>query len=162
MPATPAGRDFQEGLTVLFALTNSDKVGIFHLAKLSQFLDSGALGAIKEVRLNVARNLVAVDAKTPRLKGLLLELSTLCSTPVHAFLPRSLNSSDGLVRGVEVGLSDDEILQCIASPLPVHQVKRLGAKSSLVKITFSGASLPTSVKLGHISFPMFPFKERAL
>lgn len=162
LPTTPPGRDFQEGLTVLFAPKNSDKVSKFHLVELSKFLDSAAPAAVKEVRLNTSRNLVAVDAATPRLKGLLLQLTTLCSTPVRAFLPRQLLSSDGLIRVVELDLPDDEILKCLTSPFPVRQVKRLGASSPLVKITFNNASLPTSVKIGHVIIPVFPFKERAL
>lgn len=76
----------------------------------------------------------------------------LCSTPVHALLPCRFNSSDGLMRGVETGLSDDEIRRYIPSPYHVHQAKSLVANTSL----------PASVKLGYISLSVFPYKERAL
>lgn len=64
--------------------------------------------------------------------------------------------------GVYASLSDEEIPQCVTPPLPVHQVKLVGAKSPLVKLTFSGASPPSSVKLGYMYFQAFRLKEREL
>lgn len=126
---TPCGRSFQEGVTILFAPANSRKLSEIQGIKISKFLDSVAPGAVKEVRINKFRNLVAIDAWTPRLKGVLLRLNMLCSTPVRTFLPRPANLSVKLTRGGDLDLSDDEIMNLITYPAQVQHMS-----SALVRI----------------------------
>lgn len=66
-------RRFREGVPVHFASTNSGKDCNLQPTKISQFLDSTAHGAVKKVRAKKFRNLIAVNAQTPRLKAVLLE-----------------------------------------------------------------------------------------
>lgn len=121
LPPTPGGWDYQEVQRVFFLPTNSNNVNNFRLVMLPHFLNSYAPATLTKVRLSVSRNLARVGAKTPGLKRLRLQLTTLCSTTLRAGMPAMgwniwvhlMSSYDGLVGGVEVGMSDDEILLCI-------------------------------------------------
>lgn len=159
---TTSRRQLEEGFTVLFAPTNSDLVASLSPSKLTQYVDCAAPGAVKEVRVNRARNLIAVEAKTPKLKEVLLNLKELCTTPVRAFLLSPPNTCLGLIRDVELGLSDDDILNQIRAPVKIWGVRRLGEKSKLVKIVFLGKTRPDSLFYGLVRTPVLPFKVKAL
>ncbi|CAN7978660.1 unnamed protein product, partial [Ixodes persulcatus] len=155
-------RQLEEGFTVLFTPTNSDLVASLSPSKLTQYVDCAAPGAVKEVGVNRARNLIAVEAKTPKLKEVLLNLKELCTTPVRAFLPSPPNTCLGLIRDVELGLSDDDILNQIRAPVKIWGVRRLGEKSKLVKIVFLGKTRPDFLFYGLVRTPVLPFKVKAL
>lgn len=108
-------------MIVLFVPTNSGKAGDLQPIKISQFPDSVVPGAVKDVRIKKFRNLVAVDVQVPTLKDVLLKLTMLCTTPVRKFLTRPENSSVGLIRGVDVGLSED-IMKLITYPVQVQHI----------------------------------------
>uniref|UniRef100_A0A090X9V5 Tick transposon n=1 Tax=Ixodes ricinus TaxID=34613 RepID=A0A090X9V5_IXORI len=159
---TTSRRQLEEGFTVLFAPTNSDSVASLSRSKLTEYVECAAPGAVKEVRVNKARNLIAVDAKTPKLKEVLLGLTVLCTTPVRAFLPSPPNTCLGLIRDVELGISDADIRNQIRDPVKIWDVRRLGEKSKLVKIVFLGKTRPDSLLYGLVRTPVLPFKVKAL
>ncbi|XP_042142347.1 uncharacterized protein LOC121833274 [Ixodes scapularis] len=159
---TTSHRLLEEGFTVLFAPTNSDSVASLSPSKLTEYVECAAPGAVKEVRVNKARNLIAVEARTPKLKGVLLDLKVLCTTPVRAFLPSPPNTCIGLIRDVELGLSDADIRNQIRAPVKIWDVRRLGEKSKLVKIVFLGKTRPDSLLYGLVRTPVLPFKVKAL
>lgn len=102
---TPRGNSFQEGITICLAPMNPAKICDLHLIRIFKFLNSAAPGTVKEVLINEFRKLVSVDAQTPRLKGLLLQVTMLYSTAARTILPRPENSSVGLIRAVDLDLS---------------------------------------------------------
>ncbi|KAG0443538.1 hypothetical protein HPB47_014803 [Ixodes persulcatus] len=159
---TTSHRQLERGFTVLFAPTNSDSVASLSPSKLSEYFECAAPGAVNEVRVNKARNLIAVEARTPKLKGVLLDLEVLCTTPVRAFLPSPPNTCIGLIRDVELGLSDADIRNQIRAPIKIWDVRRLGEKSKLVKIVFLGKTRPDSLLYGLFRTPVLPFKVKAL
>lgn len=89
LPPTPGGWDYQEVQRVFFLPTNSNNVNNFRLVMLPHFLNSYAPATLTKVRLSVSRNLARVGAKTPGLKRLRLQLTTLCSTTLRAGMPLS-------------------------------------------------------------------------
>ncbi|CAN7947000.1 unnamed protein product, partial [Ixodes hexagonus] len=154
-------RHVEEVFTVLFAPTNSDLVASLSPSKLSEYIDCAAPGAVQEVRINKERNLIAVDARAPKLREVLLDLKVLCITSVRAFLPSPPNTCVGLIRDVELGLSDADIRNQIRTPAKAWDVQRLDETSNLVKIVFLGKTRPDSLLLGLVRTPVFPFKVKA-
>ncbi|KAG0444240.1 hypothetical protein HPB47_014012 [Ixodes persulcatus] len=77
----------------------------------------------------------------------LLGLTTLCGMKVRAFEPRGKVSSVGIVRNVDIALSDAEIVGALRSSVSIRCVLRLG-KSSTVRIEFSSATLPQHIYVG--------------
>ncbi|KAG0445423.1 hypothetical protein HPB47_015385 [Ixodes persulcatus] len=156
------GNKLEEGFAVLFAPTNSYSVASLSPSKLTEYVEYAAPGAVKEVRVNKARNLIEVEARTPKLKGVLLDLKALCPTPVRAFLPTLPNTCIVLIRNVELGLFDADIRNQIRAPVKTWDVRRLGEKSKLVKIVFFGKTRPDFLLYGLVRTPVLPFKVKAL
>ncbi|KAG0414168.1 hypothetical protein HPB47_008668 [Ixodes persulcatus] len=112
-------RQLEEGFTVLFAPIKSDSVASLSSSELTEYVECAAPGAVKEVRVKEARNLFAVEARTPKLKGELLDLKVHCTTPVRAVLPSTPNTCIGLIRDVELSLSDADIRNQIRAPVKI-------------------------------------------
>ncbi|KAG0418696.1 hypothetical protein HPB47_004653 [Ixodes persulcatus] len=146
---TTRHRQLEEGFSVLFAPNNSDSVASFSPSKLTEYVQSAAPGAVEEVHVNNARNLIAVEARAPKLEGIILHLKVLCTTPVRAFLPSPPNTCIELIRDMELGLSDADVPNQIRAPVKIWDVRRLGEKSKLVKIV-KALQCRRCLRYGHI------------
>lgn len=148
-------------LTVLFRLVGKDrKVTDFKLSSLEMFFESEAPGEVREMRINRAKNLIAVDVKSIGGVNKLVSLKCVCSVPVSAFLPAAKTACIGSIRVPDTSLDDAQLALKIRAPVPVTSVHRLGANSETVKIVFSAASLPKWVHVGIAKFPVFVFKPK--
>lgn len=148
-------------LTVVYTpVTPADNLMKINKRKLSTFLETLAPGQIKEARLNPLRNVVAVDTDNPLAVEALLQVTTLSNIPVRPYIPRGPNTTVGVISGVDVDITDDDILKEMSAPRKIIQVRRLGT-SSCVKIVFVADCLPSHVKVGLVRYPVRAFVPRA-
>ncbi|KAG0416066.1 hypothetical protein HPB47_006742 [Ixodes persulcatus] len=64
---------------------------------------------VSVVRVNKARNTVAVDVKKPALKAELLKLTELCALPVRAFPPSDRTNCYGVLRDIDPDCKEHDI-----------------------------------------------------
>ncbi|XP_064457165.1 uncharacterized protein LOC135368072 [Ornithodoros turicata] len=147
--------------TVLFRpSTKGDSVTSLRLVKLEDFLNSEAPNELREIRINRALNIVAVDVKTIAGVTLLLALNRLCTMPVRAAMPTPKCASTGVIRVVDLSLTDSDLCQRLRSPLDFHSVKRRGKDSEPVKIVFVSSSRPSVVHIGTVKCPVSAYKPK--
>lgn len=148
-------------LTVLFRPTSpADNVAHLKLRSLQDFLMAEAPKELKEVRLNLSKNIVAVDVFSSAGLNRLLSLSRLGAMPVSASIPAVSSDSVGVMRVTDTSLSDADIRQCVRSSVPVTHVHRLGPSSVMVKISFAATPLPPFVHLGLVKHPVSAFRVK--
>ncbi|KAG0428205.1 hypothetical protein HPB47_024795 [Ixodes persulcatus] len=138
--------NLQVGCTVLYIPTENHKVESLSKLKLTDYPNNVAPGMVSVVRINKARNIVAVDVKRPLFKAELLKLSKLCTVPVRAFLPRDRSNCFGILRDIDPDCTEDDIKTHLQSSVGVAEVKRLGKTSPVVRIAFAGKVAPQHVK----------------
>lgn len=152
-------------LTVIFVpVAQETRLTTLNSLKVSNTLEQLCQECIIQVRYNSRLNLIAVDVRNGQAAQTLLNTTELCTVPVRAYSPLSRPTAYGVIKGVAVEVTDDEIAQHLRtediSSKVVH-VRRLGG-SSTVKIAFSSSKLPSYVLLGHVRHVVSPFKERPL
>ncbi|XP_040070422.1 uncharacterized protein LOC120843213 [Ixodes scapularis] len=154
--------NLQVGSTVLFIPTENHKVESLSKLKLTDYLNNVAPGMVSVVRINKARNIVAVDVKRPLFKAELLKLSKLCAVPVRAFLPRDRSNCFGILRDIDPDCTEDDIKTHLQSSVGVAEVKRLGKTSPVVRVAFTGKVAPQHVKVGLVRTEVIPYRARPL
>lgn len=150
-----------EGLTVIFTPVEQDQV-ITSLSslRLSNTLAKTFPECILEIRYNSRLNLVAVDVRNGQTTRGLLRCTELCGIKVRAYEPLPRQCATGVIKDVDNTLTDEEITNNLRSPENrVARLRRLG-KSSAIKISFCGSSLPSFVYLGLVRHPVTPFQEK--
>lgn len=136
------------GLVVLFTPLNPDvSIDSIDSVRVSNTLETLVPSCVIEARFNRRKNLLAVDTRNGQTTRVLLGLTTLCGMKVRAFEPRGKVSSVGIVRNVDIALSDAEIVGALRSSVSIRCVRRLG-KSSTVRIEFASATLPQHIYVG--------------
>ncbi|KAG0435970.1 hypothetical protein HPB47_018217 [Ixodes persulcatus] len=150
-----------EGLTVIFTPVEQDQV-ITSLSslRLSNTLAKTFPECILEIRYNSRLNLVAVDVRNGQTTRGLLRCTELCGIKVRAYEPLPRQCATGVIKDVDTTLTDEEITNNLRSPENrVARLRRLG-KSSAIRISFCGSSLPSFVYLGLVRHPVTPFQEK--
>ncbi|KAG0420064.1 hypothetical protein HPB47_003693 [Ixodes persulcatus] len=130
--------------------------------KLTDFLNNAAPGMVSEIRINKARNIIAVDTKRPLFKAELLKLTKLCALPVTAFLPRDRSNSFGVLRDIDPDCTEDDVKTHLQSSVGITEVKRLGKKSPVIRVAFTGRVPPQHVKVGLVRTEVLPYRARPL
>ncbi|KAG0419645.1 hypothetical protein HPB47_003968 [Ixodes persulcatus] len=130
--------------------------------KLTDFLNNAAPGMVSEILINKARNIIAVDTKRPLFKAELLKLTKLCALPVTAFLPRDRSNSFGVLRDIDPDCTEDDVKTHLQSSVGITEVKRLGKKSPVIRIAFTGKVPPQHVKVGLVRTEVLPYRARPL
>ncbi|KAG0413161.1 hypothetical protein HPB47_009688 [Ixodes persulcatus] len=125
--------NLQVGFTVLYMPTDTSKVASLSKFKLTDYLNNVAPGMVSVVRINKARNIVAVDVKKPALKAELLKLTKLCALPVRAFLPSDRTNCYGVLRDIDPDCTEQDIKTRLQSTACITDVKRLGKTSPVVR-----------------------------
>lgn len=128
---------------------------------LAEELDSHAPDGVLQVRTNYRRNLLALDARNLESTQALLALKRLKGIPVQAFEASSNNMTAGVIRGLTMDVTDDDLQSAVRAVVPVHSVRRLG-RSEALKIVFAAECLPEHVTVGHTRFKVDPFIEKPL
>lgn len=148
--------------TVLFTpSTSGGNVRKINKHVLSDELDSIAMGQVVEARVNVRKNVIAVDAKAVSAVHALLATTTICGVPVRAFLPRPPNTRAGVIRDVATTISDGKLLSLCFSGVKVVEARRFG-NTTTVQLLFEGDTIPSHVKLGLVRYPVHPYTPRPL
>lgn len=80
--------------------------------------------------------------------------------PVRPYVPRGPNTTVGVIRGVDIGILEDDLMKYIPAAQKVIQVRRFSSSLS-VKTVSAGESLPSHVKVGLIRYPVRPYVPRA-
>lgn len=114
------------------------------------------------VRVNKARNILAVDVKRPAFKAELLKVTKLCTVPVRAYLPREHSGSFGVLRDIDPDYTENDIKTQLQSSIGIVEVKRLGKTSPVVRVTFAGEQAPQHVKVGLVRTEVIPYRARPL
>ncbi|KAM7287237.1 hypothetical protein ISCGN_030929 [Ixodes scapularis] len=138
--------NLQVGHTVLFIPTGNHQAQSLSKIKLTDFLNNAAPGMVSEIRINKARNIIAVDTKRPLFKAELLKLTKLCALPVTAFLPRDRSNSFGVLRDIDPDCTEDDVKTHLQSSVGITEVKRLGKKSPVIRVAFTGKVPPQHIK----------------
>ncbi|KAG0410756.1 hypothetical protein HPB47_012132 [Ixodes persulcatus] len=146
----------QVGFTVLFIPTGNHQAQPLSKIKLTDFLNNTAPGLVSEIRTNKARNIIAVDTKRPLFKAELLKLTKLCALPVTAFLPRDRSNCFGVLRDIDPDCTEDDVKTHLQSSVGITEVKRLGTKSPVIRVAFTGKVPPQHVKLGLSELRFYP------
>ncbi|KAG0427560.1 hypothetical protein HPB47_025394 [Ixodes persulcatus] len=132
------GANLQGGCTVLFTPTENHKVDSLSKLKLTDYLNNAAPTMVTVVRINKARNIVAVDVKRPAFKAELLKLNKLCTVPVKAFIPNDRSNCFGVLRDIDLDCTEHDVKAQLQSSIGIVQVKRLGKTSPVVRVAFAG------------------------
>lgn len=152
-----------EGLTVVFTpLEEGHVITSLSSLKLSLALEKMFPECILEIRFNNRLNLIAVDVRNGQTTRGLLRCTVLCGIKVRAYEPLPRHCATGVIRDVDTTLTDEEIANNLRSPENrVARLRRLG-KSSAIKISFCGSTLPSYVYLGHVRHAVSQFQENPL
>ncbi|KAG0415313.1 hypothetical protein HPB47_007499 [Ixodes persulcatus] len=161
-PALQDGANLQVGCTVLYTPTDNQKIDSLSKFRLTDFLNNAAPGMVTVVRVNKARNILAVDVKRPAFKAELLKVTKLCTVPVRAYLPREHSGSFGVLRDIDPDYSENDIKTQLQSSIGIVEVKRLGKTSPVVRVTFAGEQAPQHVKVGLVRTEVIPYRARPL
>lgn len=146
-----------EGSTVLFR----SKACIINIspAKLSQYFNSILPGQVKSVRVNRRLNIVAVDTTSPLVTPRLMGVQELCGIPATPSLPRPEKTVPGVIRCVDPGIPEHDILQQLTADVPIIEVRRLGS-SFTVRVVFNADSLPNKLRFNLVEIPVLPYRVK--
>lgn len=103
-------------------------------------LDHLAPGQLKEVRLNLLRNVVVIHIGSVVADEALFQVTTICGISVRPCIPRGTNTPAAMIRGVDADVTDEEFMKEISAPQKVTHVRRLGT-SYCVNVVFTGDCL---------------------
>ena len=138
---------------------------------LKEILD---FSTVKDVRVNKHRNIIAVEfceGVTSELTAL-LGVTSLGPFAVRCYTPASRKGNEcyGVIGPIHEDVNLEELLpSVVCDGFTVTNLMRLpkfgsGSKelSRAVKITFSGPTLPSSVRAGFLSYPVRAYREPPL
>lgn len=118
---------------------------------------------------NIGRNKVMVYINNFQLANRLTYDENLKAQNYRAYIPRHLISVTGVIAGIPLDITEDEILEDIICEYPVMQVYRMnrfvnGQKepTQRMSITFRASKLPESIKIFHCSLRVRAFFKKAV
>ncbi|KAH9363651.1 hypothetical protein HPB48_013665 [Haemaphysalis longicornis] len=115
---------------------------------------------IKDIRVNKARNIVAIDTTSDKSKTALLQMNSLCGITVAPQLAsKEPIKVTGVVRGIDIPGTAAELVPHIRSPKEIVEANRSG--NSLF-LTFVGGTLPEHIYLANVRSPVHPTTPRPL
>ncbi|KAG0445275.1 hypothetical protein HPB47_017463, partial [Ixodes persulcatus] len=92
--------------------------------RLTDFLNNAAPGMVTVVRVNKARNILAVDVKRPAFKAELLKVTKLCTVPIAR--GTLTFAGEQAPQHVKVGLVRTEVIPYRARPLQCYKCYKFG------------------------------------
>lgn len=95
---------------------------------------------VLEVRPNTRLNLIALDTKNMVSMKSLLKVNVLLGISVRAYEPRSPSTPVGVIRRMDLQLSEPDIQSQMRSDVPISHVHRLGSPT-FVCVTFISGRL---------------------
>lgn len=133
---------------------------------LARLLDSAKILGIQSVKyVNAYKVLVRFDDQINAEK--LITCQSFIEKEWRIQKTWEVNTSYGIIRDIEIDLSDSELLECIrkCNDLEIISVKRLNRRtyesgwtqSETVRICFKGSSLPAFIKIFNLRVAVEPF-----
>lgn len=89
--------------------------------------DLGSRPGVLAVRVNLRRNIVAVDAGCADTLRALLAATEICGLPVRGSEPTPRGQSAGLVFGVDSRRSVEQLTAAVRSPVPIASASLTGS-----------------------------------
>lgn len=129
--------------------------------KLAELLGEEIGSFQHAISLTNGRILVECNSKCQQEKA--LALKSLKKFDVEVYVPGTRTKAKGVIYGVPLGISNNEIMQEINSEVVVEakriQVTRNSVKvdSQTVVLTFKSQTIPRRVQLGYLSFQVKPY-----
>lgn len=90
-----------------------------------------------------------------------MKCTEICGVPVRPYQFLDGPTSIGVIKNVDLELSECEILENLQSDGRIARVRRFGT-SGVVKLTFSSSKLPSFVLLGRVRHQVIPFRHRPI
>lgn len=149
-------------LTVIFGPMDVEKkLTSLNSLRVTEALEKISPECVLQVRYNERMNLIAVDARNGHAAQSLGTIKELCGIPVRSYTPPSGQTSTGVIRDVDVDVTQEELDQHLRSDVKIATIRRLG-RSRTVKVVFHGNTLPSHVFLGYVRHPVGDFKNKPL
>lgn len=118
---------------------------------------------------NIGRNKVMVYLNNFQLANRLTNDENLKAKNYRAYIPRHLISVTGVIAGVPLDITEEEIMEDILCEYPVMQVYRMNRfvnnqkePTQRLSITFRASKLPESIKIFHCSLRVRAFIKKAV
>lgn len=145
--------------TVLFK-PEDRRLSFYKLSPFSVGAATEHLDEIKDIRVNKARNIVAIDTSNAQTKHALLATTTLCGiTVVPQLATKETHKITGVVRGIDIPGTAAELVPHIRTSQQILEANRSG--NSLF-LTFAGSTLPEHIYLANVRSPIQPTTPRPL
>ncbi|KAM7293725.1 hypothetical protein ISCGN_023318 [Ixodes scapularis] len=113
---------------------------------LSDEQETMAPKLIKEIRVNLKKNIIAIETRTEAAVLDPLITKKICGTPVRAFLPRAKHTRAGVIGDEDTTVTMKKIVELMDCGMHVVYARRFGVSRS-VKGVFEGDTLPAHVKI---------------
>lgn len=118
---------------------------------------------------NIGRNKVMVYLNNFQLANRLTNDENIKAKNYRAYIPRHLISVTGVIAGIPLDITEEDIMEDIICEYPVMQVYRMnrfvnGQKepTQRMSITFRASKLPESIKIFHCSLRVRAFFKKAV
>lgn len=118
---------------------------------------------------NIGRNKVMVYLNNFQLANRLTSDENIKAKNYRAYIPRHLISVTGVIAGIPLDITEEDIMEDIICDYPVMQVYRMnrfvnGQKepTQRMSITFRASKLPESIKIFHCSLRVRAFFKKAV
>lgn len=157
------------GPFLVYVQSNDSNIGMWHPAKLGKMFLLNKIEGIVEI-MKISRNRVQVEFISYQAANLLITSSCLLKHNLYAFIPSAKVQRIGIIRNIELDLTDDELQTHLKTDCSILQVKRIMKNSKdssgapvktptrAVKIWFSGQRLPPKVYLFYTAIVVQPFQ----
>lgn len=118
---------------------------------------------------NIGRNKVMVYLNNYQLANRLTSDEDMKAKNYRAYIPRHLISVTGVIAGVPLDITEEEVMEDIICEYPIMQVYRMNRfvnnqkePTQRMSITFRAAKLPETIKIFHCSLRVRAFFKKAV
>nr|CAI5837261.1 unnamed protein product [Callosobruchus analis] len=135
-------------------------VANMHPIKLGRKLQKADIRGIQCITRK-GKNRVGIEFSSPKSANNFIDSKFLKEENLHAFIPNSLVTSRGVVRGIPEDMTPEEIIQCAKTEQKVVHARRINrrqlnedrtvsyVKTSTVVLIFEGKKIPKHVDLSY-------------
>lgn len=176
--AQPQAEDTRYGLNSVGAYivhinSNGQNIGNMHPLALGKLLYTSNIKNIKEVK-RLGINNIAVEFNSAAAANSFLDSDFITNQNLTAYIPNYQLTSKGIVKGIPVEVSMDEVIAHSQNPLNLRitEAKRFTrkiadnvearAKTQTVLITFKGQTIPSHIYMWHCRFKVESFNPRPM
>lgn len=142
---------------------NSDKFNYF---KIARDIYNLKLNDVKKITIK-GRNKLGIEFINFNTANKMLNNEILLKKGYNIFIPFNYALCKGIVRNIDITVSDQELFDCTRSPFKISEIKRLNRRvlnhvdksvqyepTGTILFTFEGTLLPRFVNIFGLSFPV--------